>query len=96
MSDFLKIRQKSTAKIEDSAFQILRISNTLFEVGLDRVANNLAELSITIETEIKNLTDAFYKEQTRQYEQAQQSSLNVLNAAIAGIEIGNKKSATKH
>lgn len=96
MSDFLKIRQEATGRIEDAAFQISRISNTLFAVGLDRVANNLAELSITIDAEIKNLTDAFYMEQTKQFEQAQQSSLNVLNAAMAGIEIGSKGSATKH
>ena len=91
MSDFSKIRIESIASLNTEAMVIRSIATNLYNVGLDKLAAKLDQISSTIFTATQNLNDAISKDESEQFKQAQQSSINVLNATLAGIEIGKHK-----
>lgn len=95
MSDLLETKREAADNIENAVLSLYKISDSLYTVGLDRAADSINQLSLTILKEIKTLINAIDRDQDMQYKQAQQSSTNVLNAALAGIEIAKSKTAVK-
>jgi hypothetical protein len=66
-------------------------SRSLTDIGLDRLAGTLWCASQDIFESVKTLRDADAAEIHERFQQSQQSSANVLNSVLAGIELGRKE-----
>lgn len=86
MSNHDKIREESN-NISKACVGLERISDSLFAVGLDKLSQSIHSLAEAIQFSVDTIMSTNGKIIDENYKAQQQSSLNVLNAALSGIAI---------
>lgn len=67
------------------------VANNLFAVGLDIPAEAIKHCAGRIRECMDRIDKQQWEDSQRQFQAAQQSSVNVLNAVLGGIEIGKRE-----
>lgn len=96
MSDFLEVKNKALSGLNLAAYFLEKMSDNLFNVGFEKLSTQIGDTALTIKNNTKSLDEAITKDLYRQFDQAQQSSINVLNAAMAGIKLAEANEKCPH
>jgi hypothetical protein len=89
--NFPTIMHKCYDKLDQLSYRMFSLAKPLSIIGLDKLSVELFSVSQDIEAVRQQITDAVNADQNKQYQQAMQSSLNVFNAATAGIALASVK-----
>lgn len=73
--------------LENHADDLIGYANSFASIGNLEFSKKLRNIAFKIQLAQTEIRKEMYLELNRQFEQANQSSLNVLNAALAGITI---------
>ena len=76
--------------IQDRVHYILKTADKLSEVGMDKIARILRYDAEGIQKSAEALQQAIHQRIHSDFRQAQQSSVTVLNAVLAGMEVAER------
>lgn len=91
MSDWFEKYKKALKKADAVSWYIGRISQLLEEVGNTKLSKRLLLKHLDLEQAIEEIDNAVSQNINEQYLLAQQSSANVLKAALAGGELSRRE-----
>lgn len=83
--------RKEMGMIEEVGIKISMLSDTLYIAGNDRVSKKLDMMYSSISKSLKNIDNIIDSHVTEEYRNSQQASVNVLNAALAGIKLKERE-----
>ena len=87
--EYLDAMSESRKDLVNACCELNHLVRSLYGVGNTFLAGRIEKVAESIEMASKRIDSAQRKESNRLFEQAEQSSLNVLHATLAGIDIGS-------
>jgi hypothetical protein len=90
--DFQETINNQCSNILQEAYAIQKYAYSFNHIGNTILGNSLTTIADQLTMQQKIIQECVSKELDRQFEQSQQSSKNVLDAAFAGIHISSKTS----
>jgi hypothetical protein len=77
--DFLEEKCVALDTLSRASSKIAKLSELFFNIGLEKPSDELAKLSLEIALAVDKLNKAINHDQTRQWQQVQQASINLFN-----------------
>jgi hypothetical protein len=87
MQEFMDVIHNQCANVRGMVCRLQKYSTAFYLLGNEKVSTELEVMAGELYQHQDNIQKELGKELNRQYKQAQQSSVNVFNAALAGIKV---------
>lgn len=89
--NWFKLIREEMNDIEEGLQYLAKIASSFSTIGNEKIANILFGIESTISHSLSDIESYILEHMDDQVKQAKQSSVNVLNAALAGIKLEKKK-----
>ena len=90
--DTVKMASDANKELRSVASNLRFFATSFFNIGNEKMAEELRELAQDIELNAKNAYDAYSLLLTEAFQSSQESTGNIIKAALTGLEISKKRS----
>ena len=90
--EYLDVIHNESDKITSCAYHLEALSRAFYETGNSVIGGQLDTIATDLHEARSEISGAVSKNINNEYQQAQQSSMNVVKACLAGIEISKTQS----